>query len=210
MLTEQIPQSNPKHQSQRQNRCCHHKNLQLRLSHHSTPSPTSQKHLTNPLMSSTSPLLLPNQQRRRSQHITMWPLFNIHALSSTSITSRCKHLSSPYCQKNSSPYPLRSVTDSTRLSHQNGSLTRQYPLTLSYSRYQLTRRLLLPLLMCTRLTSIVWLQEKDLSVRGHLSISLLPLSSHNPPMSICIPHPYLCAISSDHTYSRRLPGPMAR
>jgi hypothetical protein len=40
-----------------------------------------------------------------------------------------------------------------------------------------------------------------LTVRGHPSISLLPLSSPTLPLSICIPHPYLCIISKDHTYS---------
>jgi hypothetical protein len=33
------------------------------------------------------------------------------------------------------------------------------------------------------------------AVRGHPSISLLPLSSPTLPLSICIPHPYLCTIS---------------
>jgi hypothetical protein len=45
------------------------------------------------------------------------------------------------------------------------------------------------------------------NVRGHPSVSLLPLSSPTLPQSICIPHPYLCTISNNHTYSRRLPGP---
>jgi hypothetical protein len=48
--------------------------------------------------------------------------------------------------------------------------------------------------------------EGYLSVRGHLSVSLLPFSSPTLPLSICIPHPYLCSISNDHTYSQRLPG----
>jgi hypothetical protein len=43
---------------------------------------------------------------------------------------------------------------------------------------------------------------KTIGVRGHPSISLLPFSSHNLPLSICIPHPYLCTIYNDHTYSR--------
>jgi hypothetical protein len=38
-------------------------------------------------------------------------------------------------------------------------------------------------------------------VRGYLSISLLPLWSPTSPLSICIPHPHLCTISKDHTYS---------
>jgi hypothetical protein len=38
-------------------------------------------------------------------------------------------------------------------------------------------------------------------VRGHPSISLLPLSSPTLPLSICIPHPHLCIISKDHTGS---------
>jgi hypothetical protein len=69
-------------------------------------------------------------------------------------------------------------------------------------------------------------QTNPQSVRGHPSIPLLPLSltmsigickgtsvhfltsplvSHFP-LSICIPHPHLCTISKDHTYSRRLSG----
>jgi hypothetical protein len=56
--------------------------------------------------------------------------------------------------------------------------------------------------------SVTWLVM--LIVRGHLSISLLPLLSPTPPLSICIPHPHLCTISKDHTYSRRLSGPTVR
>jgi hypothetical protein len=46
----------------------------------------------------------------------------------------------------------------------------------------------------------------EVPVRGHPSISLPPHSSPTLPLSICIPHPYLCTISNDHTYSRQLPG----
>jgi hypothetical protein len=44
----------------------------------------------------------------------------------------------------------------------------------------------------------------DEAVRGHPSVSLLPLSSPTLPLSIGIPHPHLCTILKDHTYSRRL------
>jgi hypothetical protein len=44
--------------------------------------------------------------------------------------------------------------------------------------------------------------NQELDVRGHLSISLLPLLSPTSPLSICIPHPHLCTISKDHTDSR--------
>jgi hypothetical protein len=47
-----------------------------------------------------------------------------------------------------------------------------------------------------------------LSVRGHPSISLLPLSSSTFYLCICISPPHLCTISKDRTYSRRLLGPM--
>jgi hypothetical protein len=47
-------------------------------------------------------------------------------------------------------------------------------------------------------------------VRGHPSVSLLPLSSPTLPLSICIPYPYLCIISKDRTYSQRPPGLMVR
>jgi hypothetical protein len=87
----------------------------LQLSRHYTPSPMSQKHHTNPLMRATLPPPPPNPPRRRSQHITMWPLSKTHALSSTSTTSQCSRPTSPYRQKNSLPYPLKSVTDSARL-----------------------------------------------------------------------------------------------
>jgi hypothetical protein len=40
------------------------------------------------------------------------------------------------------------------------------------------------------------------NVREHPSISLLPLSSPTLPLSIGIPHPHLCTIPKDHTYSR--------
>jgi hypothetical protein len=45
-------------------------------------------------------------------------------------------------------------------------------------------------------------------VRGHSSISLLPLSSPTLHLCICIPPPHLCTIFKDRTYSRRLLGPM--
>jgi hypothetical protein len=48
------------------------------------------------------------------------------------------------------------------------------------------------------------------SVRGHPSVSLLPLSSPTFYLCICIPPPHLCTISKDHTYSQRLLGPMVR
>jgi hypothetical protein len=44
-----------------------------------------------------------------------------------------------------------------------------------------------------------------LTVRGHPSIFLPPLSSTILPLVICTPSPYLCTISRDYTYSRRLP-----
>jgi hypothetical protein len=37
------------------------------------------------------------------------------------------------------------------------------------------------------------------SVRGHLSVSLLPLSSPTLHLFICIPPPHLCTIFKDHT-----------
>jgi hypothetical protein len=37
------------------------------------------------------------------------------------------------------------------------------------------------------------------SVRGHPSVSLLPLSSPTLHLFICIPPPHLCTISKDHT-----------
>jgi hypothetical protein len=37
------------------------------------------------------------------------------------------------------------------------------------------------------------------NVRGHPSISLLPLSSPTLHLFICIPPPHLCTISKDHT-----------
>jgi hypothetical protein len=36
-------------------------------------------------------------------------------------------------------------------------------------------------------------------VRGHLSVSLLPLSSPTLPLFICTPSPHLCIISRDYT-----------
>jgi hypothetical protein len=48
------------------------------------------------------------------------------------------------------------------------------------------------------------------SVRGHPSISLLPLSSPTFPLSICTPYPHLCIISKDRTYGRRPPGLMVQ
>jgi hypothetical protein len=47
-------------------------------------------------------------------------------------------------------------------------------------------------------------------VRGHPSISLLPLSSPTPHLFICIPSPHLCTIFKDHTSSRSLLGPIVR
>jgi hypothetical protein len=47
-------------------------------------------------------------------------------------------------------------------------------------------------------------------VRGHPSVSLLPLSSPTLPLSICTPYTHLCIISKDRTYSRRPPGLMVR
>jgi hypothetical protein len=38
-----------------------------------------------------------------------------------------------------------------------------------------------------------------LHVRGHLSVSLPPLSSPTLPLFICSPPPHLCTISRDHT-----------
>jgi hypothetical protein len=46
------------------------------------------------------------------------------------------------------------------------------------------------------------------SVREHLSVSLLPLSSPTLHLFICIPPPHLCTSSKDHTSSQRLPGPV--
>jgi hypothetical protein len=47
-------------------------------------------------------------------------------------------------------------------------------------------------------------------VRGHPSVSLLPLSSPTLPLSICTPYPHLCIISKDRTYSRRPPSLMVQ
>jgi hypothetical protein len=52
--------------------------------------------------------------------------------------------------------------------------------------------------------------ESDVPVRGHPSVSLLPLSSPTFYLCICIPPPHLCTISKEHTYSWRLLGPMVR
>jgi hypothetical protein len=41
-------------------------------------------------------------------------------------------------------------------------------------------------------------------VRGHLSVSLPPLSSPTLPLFICTPSPHLCTISRDYTQSQRL------
>jgi hypothetical protein len=43
------------------------------------------------------------------------------------------------------------------------------------------------------------LKQAKASVRGHLSVSLLPLSSPTLSLCICIPPPHLCTISKDHT-----------
>jgi hypothetical protein len=45
----------------------------------------------------------------------------------------------------------------------------------------------------------VWLDGSDITVRGHPSISLLPLSSPTLPLFICTPSPHLCIISRDYT-----------
>jgi hypothetical protein len=52
--------------------------------------------------------------------------------------------------------------------------------------------------------------SSTVSVRGHPSVSLLPLSFPTLPLSICTPYPHLCIISKDRTYSRRPPGLMVR
>jgi hypothetical protein len=44
----------------------------------------------------------------------MWPLSKTCALSLMSITSQCKHPLSPYRQRSYSPYPQKSIIDSTR------------------------------------------------------------------------------------------------
>jgi hypothetical protein len=48
------------------------------------------------------------------------------------------------------------------------------------------------------------------TVRGHPSVSLLPLSLPTLPLFICIPPHHLCTSSKDHTSSRRPLGPMVR
>jgi hypothetical protein len=45
-------------------------------------------------------------------------------------------------------------------------------------------------------------------VRGHPSISLLPVSSPTLHLSICILPLHLCTITKDHTHSQQLLGPM--
>jgi hypothetical protein len=58
---------------------------------------------------------------------------------------------------------------------------------------------------------VIWNQQVLMNtVRGHPSVSLLPLSSPTLHPFICIPPPHLCTIFKDHTYSRRLPGPMVQ
>jgi hypothetical protein len=52
--------------------------------------------------------------------------------------------------------------------------------------------------------------KKGGSVRGHPSISLLPLSSPTLHLFICNPPHRLYTIFKDHTHSRRLSGPMVR
>jgi hypothetical protein len=47
-------------------------------------------------------------------------------------------------------------------------------------------------------------------VRGHPSVSLLPLSSPTLHLFICTPPHHLCTIFKDHTHSRRLLSPMVR
>jgi hypothetical protein len=54
------------------------------------------------------------------------------------------------------------------------------------------------------------IRQSKSPVRGHPSVSLLPLSSPTLPLSICTPYHHLCIISKDRTYSRRLSGPMVR
>jgi hypothetical protein len=48
------------------------------------------------------------------------------------------------------------------------------------------------------------IRQSKSPVRGHPSVSLLPLSSPTLPLFICIPPPHLCTSSKDHTSSRRL------
>jgi hypothetical protein len=54
------------------------------------------------------------------------------------------------------------------------------------------------------------LSDQLITLRGHPSISLLPLSSPTFYLCICISPPHLCTISKDCTYSRRLLGPVVR
>jgi hypothetical protein len=48
------------------------------------------------------------------------------------------------------------------------------------------------------------------SVRVHLFVSLLPLSSPTLLLFICIHPPHLCTIPKGYNHSRRLLGPMGR
>jgi hypothetical protein len=43
------------------------------------------------------------------------------------------------------------------------------------------------------------MQDEEVGVRGHPSVSLLPLSSPTLHLFICIPPPHLCTIFKDHT-----------
>jgi hypothetical protein len=52
--------------------------------------------------------------------------------------------------------------------------------------------------------------DNDIPVRGHLSVSLLPISSPTLHLFICIHPPHLCTILKDHIHSRRLLGPTVR
>jgi hypothetical protein len=53
-------------------------------------------------------------------------------------------------------------------------------------------------------------KTSGVSVRGHPSVSLLPLSSPTLHLFICTPPHHLCTIFKDHTHSRRLLSPMVR
>jgi hypothetical protein len=55
-----------------------------------------------------------------------------------------------------------------------------------------------------RLLTVTLLIRCLVVVRGHPSVSLPPLSSTTLPLFICTPSHYLCTISRDYTYSRRL------
>jgi hypothetical protein len=56
--------------------------------------------------------------------------------------------------------------------------------------------------------SNVHVNAVNMHVRGHLSISLLPISSPTLHLFICIPPPHLCTIFKDHTQGRQLLGPI--